>query len=73
MVFQIEDKKEKTQSMKRLNTVADLENLRKQVVAQRNAKETWLEVCTGSGCRACGAEALASAFDSEIEARGLGN
>jgi NADH-quinone oxidoreductase subunit F len=59
--------------MKRLNTVADLESFRKQVVAQRNAKETWLEVCTGSGCRACGAEALANAFDSEIEARGLGN
>lgn len=59
--------------MNRLKTVADLENLRKQVVAQRNARETWLEVCTGSGCRACGAEALANAFDSEIETRGLGN
>jgi len=59
--------------MKRLKTVADLENLRKQVLAQRNAREAWLEVCTGSGCRACGAEALADALDSEIEARGLGD
>jgi NADH:ubiquinone oxidoreductase subunit F (NADH-binding)/NAD-dependent dihydropyrimidine dehydrogenase PreA subunit/(2Fe-2S) ferredoxin len=59
--------------MKRLNNVADLENLRKEVLAQRNAKESWLEVCTGSGCRACGAEALADAFAGEIEARGLEN
>jgi NADH-quinone oxidoreductase subunit F len=59
--------------MKRLNSVADLECLRKEVIAQRNAKETWLEVCTGSGCRACGAEALADAFVNEIEARGLEN
>jgi NADH-quinone oxidoreductase subunit F len=59
--------------MKRLKTIADLENLRKQVLAQRNARATWLEVCMGSGCRACGAEALADALDSEIEARGLGD
>ena len=59
--------------MKRLKTVADLEDLRNEVIAQRNAKEAWLEVCTGSGCRACGAEALADAFDSEIETRGLGD
>jgi NADH-quinone oxidoreductase subunit F len=59
--------------MKRLKTFADLENFRGQVVAQRNAKETWLDVCTGSGCRACGAEALADALDSEIETRGLGD
>ncbi len=59
--------------MKRLKTIADLDNLRKQVVAQRNARENWLEVCTGSGCRACGAEALADALDSEIETRGLGD
>jgi len=59
--------------MKRLKTIADLENLRKQVLAQRNARATWLEVCMGSGCRACGAEAFADALDSEIEARGLGD
>jgi NADP-reducing hydrogenase subunit HndC len=59
--------------MKRLKNAASLEKLRKQVIAQRKAKETWLEVCMGSGCRACGAEALAAALDSEIETRGLGD
>ena len=58
--------------MKRLKTVADLEKLRAEAVAQRNAKD-WLEVCTGSGCLACGAEAVADALDGEIEKRGLGH
>ena len=58
--------------MKRLKTVADLEKLRAEAVAQRNAKD-WLEVCTGSGCLACGAEAVADALDGEIEKRGLGD
>lgn len=57
--------------MKLLRTIEDLENLRKQVVAQRQAKEFWLDVCSGSGCRACGAEPLADAFEREIEMRGL--
>jgi NADH:ubiquinone oxidoreductase subunit F (NADH-binding)/(2Fe-2S) ferredoxin/NAD-dependent dihydropyrimidine dehydrogenase PreA subunit len=59
--------------MNRLETVSDLEKLRKQVIAQRNAKETWLEVCTGSGCRACGADVLADSLEKEIEKRELGN
>jgi NADH-quinone oxidoreductase subunit F len=59
--------------MKRVNPVADLENLRTEAVARRDAREAWLEVCTGSGCRACGAEALADALDGEIEKRGLGD
>ncbi len=58
--------------MKRLKTVADLENLKKKILSQRNAKDAWLEVCTGSGCRACGAEALAAELDGEIKTRGLG-
>jgi NADH-quinone oxidoreductase subunit F len=59
--------------MNRLEKVSDLEKLREQVIAQRNAKETWLEVCTGSGCRACGADALADSLEKEIEKRELAN
>ncbi|MBN2337301.1 MAG: 4Fe-4S binding protein [Acidobacteria bacterium] len=59
--------------MKRVKSIADLEKLRAEAVARRNARETWLEVCTGSGCRACGAEAVADALDGEIEKRGLGD
>ena len=59
--------------MSRLETPADLTTLRDQVVAERNAKETWLAVCAGTGCRAYGAEALAESLETEIENRGLGD
>ena len=38
--------------MTRLGTPADLTKLRDQIIAQRNAKETWLAICAGTGCRA---------------------
>jgi NADH:ubiquinone oxidoreductase subunit F (NADH-binding)/(2Fe-2S) ferredoxin/NAD-dependent dihydropyrimidine dehydrogenase PreA subunit len=59
--------------MPRLKKPADLKKLRKEVIAQRNTKVTWLAVCAGTGCRAYGAEALADSFDEEIEKRGLGD
>jgi NADH:ubiquinone oxidoreductase subunit F (NADH-binding)/NAD-dependent dihydropyrimidine dehydrogenase PreA subunit/(2Fe-2S) ferredoxin len=57
--------------MSRLKKPADLKKLKKQIVAQRNAKKTWLAVCAGTGCRAYGAEALADSFDEEIKNRGI--
>jgi NADH:ubiquinone oxidoreductase subunit F (NADH-binding)/(2Fe-2S) ferredoxin/NAD-dependent dihydropyrimidine dehydrogenase PreA subunit len=57
--------------MSRLETPADLEKLREQTIARRNAKETWLAVCAGTGCRAYGAETLAESLENEIEQRGL--
>ena len=57
--------------MSRLETPADLEKLREEIIAGRNAKEKWVAVCAGTGCRAYGAETLADAFEEEIEKRGL--
>ncbi|MGD0099539.1 MAG: NADH-quinone oxidoreductase subunit NuoF [Acidobacteriota bacterium] len=57
--------------MPRLETPADLTKLREQIIAQRNAKETWLAVCAGTGCRAYGADALADSLEEEIQKRGL--
>jgi NADP-reducing hydrogenase subunit HndC len=57
--------------MSRLETPADLTKLRETVAAQRSAKETWLAVCAGTGCRAYGAETLAASLEEEIEKRGL--
>ncbi len=57
--------------MSRLRTPEDLTKLRERIVAQRNAKETWLAVCAGTGCRAYGAGILAESLESEIEKRGL--
>jgi NADH:ubiquinone oxidoreductase subunit F (NADH-binding)/NAD-dependent dihydropyrimidine dehydrogenase PreA subunit/(2Fe-2S) ferredoxin len=57
--------------MSRLNNPADLNKLKEEIVAQRNAKQTWLAVCAGTGCRAYGAEQVAQALEDEIAKRGL--
>ncbi len=57
--------------MSRIETPADLSKLKDQILAKRNAKETWLAVCAGTGCRAYGAEALAESLEKEIGQRGL--
>ena len=59
--------------MSRLETPADLNKLREEIVAQRNSKQTWLAVCAGTGCRAYGAEALADSLEEEIAKRGVGD
>ncbi len=58
--------------MSRIETPADLEKLRDEVQAQRTSRQTWLAVCSGTGCRAYGAEALADSLEEEIEKRGIG-
>jgi NADP-reducing hydrogenase subunit HndC len=57
--------------MSRLNSSAELNKLKDQIIAQRNAKETWLAVCAGTGCRAYGADMVAQTLEEEIENRGL--
>jgi NADH:ubiquinone oxidoreductase subunit F (NADH-binding)/(2Fe-2S) ferredoxin/NAD-dependent dihydropyrimidine dehydrogenase PreA subunit len=59
--------------MPRLKKPADLKKLKKEAIALRNSKKTWLAVCAGTGCRAYGAEPLADTFEEEIEKRGLGD
>lgn len=59
--------------MSRLETPADLNKLREEVTALRNARQTWMAVCAGTGCRAYGAAALADALEEEIEKRGIGD
>ncbi len=59
--------------MSRLETPADLNKLREEVIALRSARQTWMAVCAGTGCRAYGAAALADALEEEIEKRGIGD
>jgi NADH-quinone oxidoreductase subunit F len=58
--------------MPSLTTPTHLEDLKLEVLYARKAKPLWVTVCTGTGCRAYGAEALADGFEKEIENRGLG-
>ena len=59
--------------MSRLTSTEDLEKLRKKVVFQRNAKPVSVTICTGTGCRAYGAEKVADALDQEVEKQGIGH
>ncbi len=59
--------------MSRLTSMEDLEKLRKKIIFQRNAKPVSVTICTGTGCRAYGAEKVADAFDQEIEKQGIGH
>jgi NADH-quinone oxidoreductase subunit F len=52
-------------------TPRDLEQLKANVLKQHKQKQSWVTVCTGTGCCAYGAEGLADTFEQEIEKRGL--
>ena len=56
---------------KRLSHTADLEALRRKLVAQKDPKKLMVTVCAGTGCRAFGAEDVALAFDQELKKQGL--
>ena len=57
--------------MARLNSVVDLEKLRKQLVSQRDSDLPCITICSGTGCLASRAEDVADAFASEIKKQGL--
>lgn len=57
--------------MPSVRTPADLADLRTETLAAQKATPVWITVCTGTGCCAYGAEALADGFESEIAKRGL--
>jgi len=56
---------------KRVESVAELENLRQSILDKRDPSRTCISVCGGTGCRASGAEAVVDAFVDEIERREL--
>ncbi len=51
----------------RLNSPADLEKLREQLVKQREERRTIITVCAGTGCLACGCESVVKAFRAALE------
>ena len=56
---------------KRLQSVAELDNLRQSILQRRDPNKLCISVCAGTGCRASGAEAVVDAFIDEIERREL--
>lgn len=54
-----------------LNSPADLEQLRQDILAKRNSEKTRISVCAGASCLAMGARKVIDGFNAEIEKDGL--
>lgn len=57
--------------MPKINSSAEFEALRKDVISSRDPNRPCIAVCTGSGCLALGAAKLVKALREEIAAQGL--
>jgi NADH-quinone oxidoreductase subunit F len=57
--------------MARINSPAELEEVRKQVVSTRDPNKTCITLCSGSACNASGSIDVASAFIDELQKNGL--
>ena len=64
---------EKGKIMPRINSFAELEKFRTNIVSQRDPDKPCIAVCTGSGCLALGATKVVDAFKEEIKKQGLEN
>ncbi|MCX8170629.1 MAG: CO dehydrogenase/acetyl-CoA synthase complex subunit epsilon [Candidatus Bathyarchaeota archaeon] len=57
--------------MKRLNSPADLERLRREIIAKRDPKKPTIAVCISTGCQALGAQEVLEAFREMVKKQGL--
>jgi NADH:ubiquinone oxidoreductase subunit F (NADH-binding)/(2Fe-2S) ferredoxin/Pyruvate/2-oxoacid:ferredoxin oxidoreductase delta subunit len=55
----------------RLESVGDLEGMRKRLVSKQDAKRLSISICAGTGCRAHGSMDLFEEFRRQLEAAGL--
>jgi NADH-quinone oxidoreductase subunit F len=64
-------KTEPKAAITKLNSVADLEALRKKILAERDANKPCISVCGGTNCHALGNSDIIAAFEKEIEKQSL--
>ncbi len=57
--------------MPKINSPAELEELRKGILSKRDPNKSCIAVCTGTGCLALGAEKVVAALKKEIKKHGL--
>jgi NADP-reducing hydrogenase subunit HndC len=57
--------------MTRLNSPAELEELREKIVSVRDPQKPCLTLCSGSACHASGSRAVAARIEEEIRQQGL--
>jgi NADH:ubiquinone oxidoreductase subunit F (NADH-binding)/(2Fe-2S) ferredoxin/ferredoxin len=57
--------------MPRINSPAELEEFRKDIMSKRDPKRPCIAVCTGTGCLALGAAKVVAAIKEELKKQGL--
>jgi NADH-quinone oxidoreductase subunit F len=57
--------------MPRINSPAELEDFRKEILSQRDPDKPCITLCSGSACHATGTGKVASALKQEIEKQGI--
>jgi len=57
--------------LKKLSSPQELQQLQESIVKSRNTKKVSVNICGGTGCIALGAKDVISAFQNEVETRGL--
>ncbi len=56
-----------------LSSASELEELRQKIIAKRDSNKLCIALCSGTGCRASGAEKVNAALEEEIEKQGVKN
>ena len=59
--------------MVRINSPAELEALRKDILSKRDPNKPCITLCSGSACHASGSREVAVKLEEEISAQGLSN
>jgi len=57
--------------MSRINSPAELEELRQRITSVRDPKKPCITLCSGSACHATGSKEVAAVIEAEIEKQGL--
>ncbi len=58
--------------MARINSPAELEALRKEILSTRDPNKPCITLCSGSACQASGCREVAASLEEEIQKQGLG-
>jgi NADH:ubiquinone oxidoreductase subunit F (NADH-binding)/(2Fe-2S) ferredoxin len=57
--------------MARVNSPAELEKLRQEILSKRDPNKPCITICSGTGCHAYGSEKVNAAFENELSKQGL--
>ena len=58
-------------NMPRINTTAELETFRQEILSQRDVDKPCITLCSGSACHATGSNKVSTAIEQEIVAQGV--